>query len=60
MQSVWPQYHQHLTHVDIQGGLLLLHSPDQGDLADRNGDSVSSDGAGALMDRMFSVYICIL
>lgn len=59
MQRVWPQYHQRLTHVDIEGILLQLHSPDQVDLADRNGDNVSSDGAGALMDRMFSVYLCI-
>lgn len=29
------------------------------DLADTNADGVSSDGAGVLMDRMFSVYICI-
>lgn len=56
---VWPQYHQCLTHLDTQGWLSQLPCSEQVDLADTNGDSVSSDGAGALMDRMFRVYICI-
>lgn len=38
---------------------FTMISSECADLADTNADGVSSDGAGVLMDRMFSVYICI-